>query len=67
MTAGSIPLGMEDQGYLLPIIRLRNRFHGFLGMNWTTFLDSLSYKKSSKYRLCIFGIVRNPQFLTGTN
>lgn len=31
-------------------------------MYLTAFLDSLSYKKSSKYRIRILGIVKNPQF-----
>lgn len=32
-------------------------FMVFVGMNLTAFLDSLSYKRSSKYRICILGIL----------
>lgn len=37
-----------------------------VGMNRSAFLDSLSYKKSSKYSICILGMSGTLNFLTGT-
>lgn len=57
-TTGSIPT-RNGGSNVLHITKFCNRLHG---INLTAFLDPLSYKKSSKYRICILGIVRNLQF-----
>lgn len=67
MPTGSIPTRRGGSEVLIPYYKtFVTDFMVFIGMNRTAFLDSLSYKKSSKYSICILGMSGTLNFLTGT-